>query len=176
MSVISNDYSLRSEPVDCTSMIENSLLLPGTIIAIEHTFYEHLAIVSDTWKDGYPLLISHSYRNKGVREEHWKECTQGKKVRIIGYPGNLPYTEVLARARLLIYEEYNWNMLTQNCEHFVYLAHGVSSRSPQIQNAVTSAVLGGLIGWVLSNGDVKKAVKSAALGAGLCLAVKGLEH
>jgi hypothetical protein len=51
---------------------------------------------------------------------------------------------VVSRARAMIGREYN--LLTNNCEHFVSLAAEGVAQSPQLQRAMGIALVG-LIGW-----------------------------
>lgn len=117
-------------------------LIPGTIVQIDFGFYQHPGIVSDRTMNSMPMVISNSFRKRGVFEEPWEDFTNGKEVEIKGYPGNLSPHEVLNRARSKI--GTRWNIFFWNCEHFIRWSHGLKSRSPQIRNYAiyTVAIVG----------------------------------
>ena len=89
-----------------------------------------------------PMVISNSFRKRGVYEELWDDFSNGKEVEISGYSGTLPPEEVLSRARSKI--GTRWNLLWWNCEHFINWSHGLKPRSPQVRSyaAYTIAIAG----------------------------------
>jgi hypothetical protein len=110
-------------------------LTTGTVIEVDFGIFKHPAIVSDRWFGGKPMLLSNSCRQGGVVEEDWSSCIGNRRIRTVGFPGNLSPEEVLARARSKSGEK--WNLFTWNCEHFVHWAHGLRQQSPQLRSFVT---------------------------------------
>ena len=113
-------------------------LTPGMIVQIDFGFYHHPGIVSDQTINSMPMVISNSYRKRGVFEESWDEFSDGRKVETLGYPGDLSADEVLLRARSKI--GTRWNLFTWNCEHFINWSHGLKPRSPQVRTYATYLV------------------------------------
>ena len=112
-------------------------LIPGTIVQIDFGFYKHPGLVSDKTLNSIPMIISNSYRLRGVYEEPWEDFSNGKEVEIVGYPGILSSNEVLDRARSKI--GTRWNLFFWNCENFINWSHGLKTRSPQVR-AYTACV------------------------------------
>jgi len=113
-------------------------LIPGTIVRIDFGFYKHPGIVSDRSMNSMPMVISNSFRKRGVYEEPWEDFSNGRKVEISGYPGDLSPDEVLTRARSKI--GTRWNLILWNCEHFMNWSHGLKPRSPQLNTYATCAI------------------------------------
>lgn len=113
-------------------------LIPGTLVQIDFGFYQHPGIVSDRTMNSMPMVISNSFRKRGVFEEPWEDFSNGKEVEIMGYPGNLLPHEVLNRARSKI--GTRWNLIFWNCEHYINWSHGLKPRSPQVRTYATYAV------------------------------------
>jgi hypothetical protein len=112
---------------------------PGTVVAISLGVAEHVGVATE--KD---TVISNSRRRGRVLEETYEEFSGGRPVYAKGYPGDLPPEKVLRRARGIMGER--WNLFTNNCEHVVNKAHGLSPRSPQVRFAAvaTAAVVLGV--------------------------------
>ena len=113
-------------------------LIPGTIVQIDFGLYRHPGVISDRTVNSMPMVISNSFRRRGVYEEPWEDFSNGKKVEVLGFPGNLSSGEVLNRARSKI--GTRWNLFIWNCEHFINWSHGLKTRSPQIRTFTTCAV------------------------------------
>lgn len=113
-------------------------LTPGTIVEIDFGLYKHPGVVTDRIMNSMPMVISNSFRKKGVFEESWEEFSNGEKVDISGYPGHLSPDEVLSRARSRL--GTRWNLINWNCEHFVNWSHGLKMRSPQLKTCAFYAV------------------------------------
>ena len=128
-------------------------LIPGTIVQIDFGLYKHPGIVSDASVNSMPMVISNSFRKRGVYEESWEEFSNGKKVEILGYPGNLSSNEVLNRAKSKIGTK--WNLLFWNCEHFINWSHGLKTRSPQIRAYTAYAVVVAGLVVILGRGKSK---------------------
>lgn len=105
-------------------------ILPGTVLAVAVGPIEHVGIVTDQTRDGFPTVISNSHRAGRVVEEPLPTFVSGGEPRIVGYLGKLSPVEVLRRARSLIGTK--WKLLSWNCEHFVRWAHGLKPTSPQL--------------------------------------------
>lgn len=82
------------------------------------------------------MVIASSAQAGGVVEEPWDTFAQGCAVYSLGYPGELPWPQVVRRARSLIGMRYN--LFTANCDHLVRFAHGLTPWSPQV--AVTTGI------------------------------------
>ena len=105
----------------------NTSLPLGTIIATRHWWGEHWIILAE--QSGRLTAISNSGRLGGVAEEWLDDVLLGRTWRVVGYPGSLPSTHVLQRARSRTGHPYK--LLSWNCEDFAHWAHGVEVRSPQ---------------------------------------------
>lgn len=114
------------------------VLNPGTIVQINFGLYKHPGIVSDRTMNSMPMVISNSFRKRGVYEEPWEDFSNGKEFNYKGYPGILSPDEVLSRARSRI--GTGWNLFNWNCEHFVRWSHGLKSRSPQVITYATCTI------------------------------------
>lgn len=113
-------------------------LIPGTVVSTMIGPIEHFGIVSDRFDGGIPRIISNSKKTGCVSEEPAKIFTNGKKVRVHTFRGNLSSYTVIARARSLIGS--NYNLLNWNCEHFIRWGHGLKPESPQIKSALFISV------------------------------------
>jgi len=110
-------------------------LYPGAIVSINYLGgIEHVGIVSDRFHKGYPMIISASRRTGVVAEERLEDFSDGKEIRVKGFPGSFSVRQVLVRARSMIGTKYN--LLKWNCEHFVHWAHGMKVESKQLHRAV----------------------------------------
>ena len=85
-----------------------------------------------------PMVISNSFRRSGVFEESWEDFSNGRNVKIPGYPGDLSADEVLLRARSKIGSR--WNLFGWNSEHSINWAHGLKPRNPTVRNYATYAI------------------------------------
>ncbi len=112
-------------------------LPPGTTISVKFGFYKHYGLVSEKNINGVPMIISNSFRRKGVYAEPWEDLTCNRKIEIRGFPGQLDPHLVLSRARSKIGTK--WNLINWNCEHFVNWAHGLKAHSPQLNAYATCA-------------------------------------
>ncbi len=122
---------------------------PGDVVAVDFGPYIHVGILSDR-RDGRttePLVLSATRRRGAVAEEPISAFAQGRAVVRHGYPGALPRSTVLARARALVGRP--WHLLFDNCEHFVREVHGVPRASPQIRAAAAVA----LIFFIVASGE-----------------------
>lgn len=117
-----------------------SLLRPGVVLRVSHGIYDHVGLVSDRRVGGELAVISHSADAGGVVEEPLSVFAGTRTFYIDGYPGQLPWFEVMARARSGWPKFYS--LFGFNCEHFVRYAHGLPVESPQIRAWMSMGVLG----------------------------------
>jgi hypothetical protein len=116
---------------------------PGTIVSVRaFVFWRHKGIVSDQRYGGKPTVIASS-PILGTREETWDRFRSGQEPVVEGYPSNLPYHEVVRRARSRIGTDYD--LLGSNCDHLANYAHDLPMRSEQLLATVGIAVLAGVI-------------------------------
>ena len=118
---------------------------PGTIVYVWFFgVFKHKGLVSDrSGLDGKPMVIASASNSAGVAEVPWDSFTGGRPCFVEGYPSELHPYEVLYNARCLIGQPYN--VLTANCEHFVYGGHGQQPSSPQVAMVLTLSALGLLV-------------------------------
>ncbi len=102
---------------------------PGTVVSVRaYLIFRHRGVVTDEWQDGKPTVISNS-PGLGAVEQPWDDFRSGQEVERDGYPGSLPYWEVLARARSQLGAPYR--VFDSNCDHLKNFAHGLPVRSEQ---------------------------------------------
>ena len=125
--------------------------------------YHHYAIVSDRLHDGKPMLISLSYRTGSVMEEPWDEVARGSSVQLSNLQSSLDAGEVVARARARI-GNVRYNLLKNNCEHFVRDVLGLPARSRQVEHAAGVGVSALLLALRLARGNPAIAIASTVAG------------
>lgn len=108
-------------------------MYPGDVVAVRVGPFKHLGVVSDRTHRGTPMILSRSRRLGYAAEEPLGVFTQGGRVYHRGYLGRLPREEVVRRARARL--NSRWDLLTANCEHYVYEAHGLRPQSPTLRGA-----------------------------------------
>jgi hypothetical protein len=108
-------------------------LNPGITIGVRVGPVIHVGIVSDRNSGGMPMVISNSFRAGGVAEEPLSVFQGGYPLVSVAQPTVLPSWHILSRARQML--GTRWNLLSWNCEHFVYWAHGLEPKSPQLKQA-----------------------------------------
>lgn len=111
-----------------------NILSPGSVIAVQAGPFRHVGIVGNPTGPFGPSVISTSHRRGQVAEESLSEFANGGRLSFLGYPGELPWSMVVTRARSRLGEP--WNLFSANCEHFVRWAHDLEVRSPQLRGAV----------------------------------------
>ena len=115
----------------------------GSVVWVPiYLIYRHRGIVSDRWLGGMPMVICNDSRF-GVIEQTWDQFREGKQVQVEGYPGQLPYYEVLRRARSRIGSPYH--VTEFNCDHLVNEAHGLPLESSQLKVTLSIAAAAGLL-------------------------------
>lgn len=123
--------------------INLAALHPGTIVSTGQPGFRHYGVITGSYINGWPTVISNTGKFRMVVEEPLALFHEQSDLRVEGYWGVLPPHEVLARARAKLGSPYS--ILTSNCEHFVRFVHGIEPESPQIQLAVAGAILLGLL-------------------------------
>ena len=114
--------------------------MPGTIVYVWFLgVFRHKGIVTNSWWNGKPTVITNSWACNGVAEITWDQFACTQNVFVEGFPSNRPPLEVLYIARSLIGQHYD--ALFSNCEHFVYKCHGLEPRSPQLAAAILIAAI-----------------------------------
>jgi hypothetical protein len=122
--------------------VELWALPPGTVVRVNHGLYDHVGLLGDQWINGERTVISFTATTGGLIEESFSQFSAGRQVTSDGYPGALPPSIVVRRARGLHQRSYAW--LTFNCEHFIRHAHGIPEESPQLRQWFVAAALVGL--------------------------------
>lgn len=113
----------------------------GTVVRVSHGLYDHVALLGERQVAGERSVLAFSAEAGGFVEQPFSAFAGGRTVTVDGYPGKLPSTIVLWRARAMQGRPYSWSNF--NCEHFVRQAHGLPIESPQLHQW---AFLGGIFG------------------------------
>lgn len=143
--------------------MKTNSLEPGQPVKIGRRGYNHYAIVSDRIAEGRPMLISLSRRTGTVAEEPWDEVVQGRRVTPSALPSELPAPEIIARARAHLGRR-RYNLLSDNCEHFVREALGLPARSRQLETAAGAGATSLLLALRLARVHPLLAVAAGAAG------------
>lgn len=106
-------------------------LNPGQLIGVRVGPVIHLGIVSDRYAQGLPMVFSNSLRSRCVEEEPLAVFQGAYEFVSVAQPANLPAWYVLSRARQML--GTRWNLISWNCEHFVYWVFGHEPESPQLK-------------------------------------------
>lgn len=88
------------------------------LLKIDMGVYEHLALISDRFYQGKPMLISNTYRNGTVAEEPWDTVVEGRSYKVLPIFSQEPEYQILSRARMAI-GNVKYSLSSYNCEHFV---------------------------------------------------------
>ena len=149
----------------------------GHLLCADHGYYEHVGI-----SDGKGFVYENAYRTGGRGRVLLEEFSDGKKIVDIGIlPGSPEPDIIIKNAENAISDKKKYNVLFNNCEHFVREVCGVDIKSPQIQQAILGTVgiafalkgknpeakgiaAGVAIGTVFSKGS-KSAVRNSLIGA-----------
>lgn len=139
---------------------------PFSILALDCGYFTHVAFISDRiGADGYPMLIGASERTGTVKEEMWSDIVGGSRFEIIENPGELSVVEVLRNARNQI-GNWRYNLLNNNCEHFVNWASGLPKTSKQVASGVMLGATVAAATYALAEENKGlKALAGLALGA-----------
>jgi len=126
------DVRLKMRGIRC-------VIQPGSVVSTPFFLGRHVGIVTNQSKGGSPAVISNSGAHGGIVEQSWDEFRGNNPVRVDGYPGKMPVSTVLSRARSKIGTRYS--LLIWNCEHFVRYAHGLQQQSPQLALAIVASLI-----------------------------------
>lgn len=127
----------------------------GDILKVQYLGFTHYGIYA-----GFNSMIHNSRKGGQVEEIDFQEFADGREVAISSIKSNDPYLSVFL-ARQYIGQKYN--LLSENCEHFVRKITG-KKQSVQVQKYI----IAGLGAWALLKSN-NKAVKM--LGATVIAAV-----
>lgn len=123
-----------------SKLIRLDHLLPGTVVKVRKPGgLWHIGMLSDRWFDGMPMVFASSPDTSGVAEIPWQRFSRRQQVWVIGYPGDLPWWEVIERANELV--GLGYHPALANCEHFVSHCHGFEPNSPTLKAIVAVAAL-----------------------------------
>ena len=86
-----------------------------------------------------------------------------EELTVIDYPCQYSASEAISRARSKLGSE--WELLTNNCEHFVTWAKNGKGKSGQVLTGLTVGGIGGVVG-VGTGAAVGSAITSVAVGTG----------
>lgn len=123
---------------DFMNIVATRTFAAGQVVASWRVFYWHWGIVTDSWKDGEQTVISCSGLRRMVVEEPMSTFGQGYPIEARNFSSALPVREVLVRARRKLGQRYD--LLSWNCEHFVYDSFGLVKQSPQIKQFAILAI------------------------------------
>jgi hypothetical protein len=140
----------------------------GHLLCVNHKLYEHVGI-----SDGCGHVYENAYRTGGRGKVSLKEFSHGKKIIDIGIvPGSIEPDQIIEKAEVLIADKKRYNLLFNNCEHFVREVCGVDIKTPQIQQAIFSAV-STAVALTAKDSRIKGIATGAAVGSVLS---KGKKH
>lgn len=135
----SNIFILRIFSLkDFMNIVATRTFSVGQVVASWRIFYWHWGIVTDSWKDGEQTVISCSGLRRMVVEEPMSLFRQGNPIESRDFTSTLPVREVLVRARGKLGQRYD--LLSWNCEHFVYDSFGFDKQSPQLKKFAICAI------------------------------------
>ncbi len=103
----------------------------GTIVYVDILFIRHYGIISDINEMGTPKIISNSKKYGRVIEEYLDDFSGSRKISECGFPSKYSPKYIITRAKKQIGKQYN--LFSNNCEHFVRCIHHLKPESPQIQ-------------------------------------------
>lgn len=131
------------------------------VVKIDMGLFFHYGIF-----DGNGKVIHNSKRHGRVVIESLKSFSEGKEVLAdLGiFSGDAD--AAIERAKRYIGTPYN--LLQENCEHFVRMAHGLLKESPQLQKYMITATGIGVVCISTKNKPVQFAAGAAALTALTC--------
>jgi hypothetical protein len=124
---------------------------PGDLIKTDFGGYDHWSIVSDNvCENGNLKLISATQRNGTVKEEVWDVVVNGKYTVVSNVESNHSPHEILTKARSQI-DVWQYSLINNNCEDFVYWASGINVSSKQVVGSVTGATIGVAVAAICSD-------------------------
>ena len=122
-------------------------LQAGDVIFIDRLLYRHYGVYAGKGRViHYIGELGHFGGSIGIRETSLEEFANGKEFTVVKFKGTNQYSgqETVRRARSRIGEE-SYNLLFNNCEHFALWCKTGESKSKQVEQAVSVAVVLGAI-------------------------------
>jgi hypothetical protein len=114
-------------------MSKQQRLVPGAVVSVPWFMgIRHVGLVTDTWLDDGPTVISNS-KAGGVIEQTWTQFCAGHRAKFEAISGSRCGQHAVAWARRQLGSSYS--LFADNCEHFVREALGAKRESPQLQSA-----------------------------------------
>ena len=132
------------------------MYLAGTTLKIDYGLYGHYGIA-----DGLGCVIHNSKKHAKVVKETIEEFADGREILSSSITSENPAQAVIIASRYL---EMPYNLITENCEHFARLSHGLEKESTQMQQYFIFA-LGAGIATKSKNKDIKLLAGSVALAS-----------
>ena len=157
MNILYNNFILKEKKM-------NNNFEAGNVVAIDYPGYRHVGIA-----DGCGSVYENSHDRNGRGKVSLKEFAGKNKIKDIinkGRMGNLPSSEIISRAKTLIKDDKKYQVLSNNCEHFIREICDVDIKSPQVQAKFLSATTVAL--YFHTNNLV---VKCGLAGASIALAL-----
>lgn len=132
----------------------------GDVLCVDKGAYEHVGI-----SDGKGKVYENS-KNKGVRYVSEKAFSAGKNINIInlGKLGSKEPKKIIQKAKEIMASPKEYNLISNNCEHFIREVCGADIKSPQIQKAVFAGI-SAYIATQESSPELKGIAIGAAMGA-----------
>lgn len=106
-----------------------------------YRFFKHCGVVVQegcSWSEPIIRTVLRS-ENTPINQTQ-SEFSNGEKISILLYPGQMPRWEVAKSALDVV--DFDYDLVTNNCEHFCRRAHGQSDTSLQVKVAVALLVAG----------------------------------
>ncbi len=155
---------ISKEPVRVNSVpAELKVVKPypkGHLLCVDRGVYDHVGI-----SDGKGYVYENSYRRNGRGKVSYDEFSGGMPIIDLGIlQGSCHPDTMISRAEKLIQDKKKYNLLFNNCEHFVREVCDVNVRSPQVQKAIVSTI-SAAIAFKFKHPALKGFACGAAIGA-----------
>lgn len=109
----------------------------GDVVAIDYPTYRHVGIA-----DGCGFVYENSHDRNGRGKVNLEEFAGKNRIEDIvntGKMGDLPSSEIISRAKIFIKDDKKYQLLSNNCEHFIREICDVDIKSPQVRAKFLSA-------------------------------------
>jgi len=133
----------------------------GSILVVDCGFYNHVGVA-----DGLGFVYENSRDRGGRGKVSLEDFSENKDIKNVGILGHLSADEIIINAKNLIKDNKAYQLLSNNCEHFIREVCGVDVKSPQIRAKFMSAGF-----FTLAYYSQDPAIKGAVIGAGLATAL-----
>lgn len=139
----------------------------GHLVAVDLGLYEHVGI-----SDGEGGIYENSNTRDGRGLVTYDEFSKGKKIIDLGIlPGcKLSPNEIIEKCKHLIQNSKTYNVLANNCEHFVREVCDVEIKSPQVQKALFAGVASSI---ALNSNNSQVSYTALGVAAGSMLSKSG---